>query len=85
MDLPTIIALVGIIGAGVGVWVRLNSKISSLEAKHDVSHDLVKHLDAAQRVTRLETQLEHTDRQFTRIYESLQRIETKLDGKADRA
>jgi uncharacterized protein HemX len=85
MDLSVVAALLSILGAGIGVWVRLNNKIAKLETQHDLRDGILKHFDASTRVTRLETQLEHTERQFHQINQALQRIESKLDTKADRA
>lgn len=84
MEPSTIVSLIGVVGAGIGVWVTLNNKISKLEAHVGLTDKVIEHFDSATRVTRLETQLEHTERQFTQINAALQRIEMKLDTKADR-
>lgn len=61
-DMSAWIGVIGLMGAGIGVWMRL-----------------------LQRLTVVETRQKSDDDRFAQIMVHLQRIEDKLDKKADRS
>lgn len=72
IDLPTLVALLALLGGGIAVWVQVNGRITRLEVQNEHVDDKFAHYNS------------HVDKQFTQIMERLKSIEDKLDHKQDR-
>ena len=64
--------------SGAGAYFMLRGRVKSLEDKHEEVKD------APVRLAKIETQMGGLDDNMKRIHNSLERIESKLDEKADK-
>ena len=78
LSIKDFLALFGALGGGLGAYFLLRGRVASLEK------DVRKLEDLPERLVKLEARWDSLESEIKRIFNSLQRIESKLDDKADK-
>jgi uncharacterized protein HemX len=82
-DIGDFVALLGVAGGAIGVWVALNGRVVKLETQLQAHKE---RMDATSGSVdrRFKEHEDRAEKQYDKIMDTLVRIEEKLDGKADK-